>query len=495
MSDFALEEIQRMSREDFVENFPNDSPRWREIYSVSAEKLIRAIILAAKKVEWPEDGEQRGVREFWYNPVKPLLLRAVGERAHGYLFYTEKILSQLVKAGKLTYLDLGIRDFRTLREIYEIMEQAGCWSDVLLFVEKDSAYVHLVRLARLLNINMISGHGWSNTAGIEKMLRELLRKGIKDVEVFTLTDYDPFGFAIDAEFLHKCSVLGLSVVSNVRIAIKPEHATPEILDVQKYPIKLGRKLTVEGVSFNANEWLEEHGIEGRYGLEIEAISGQPGGPQKLREIVAAELLKCLDEEDRLREIREPLWRSTPETAVNTFLGELPLPDYEPENIPLPSEYLTEKEYAARKDEIEGERDDASQELWNKVVGINRKIEELTSELEATKKQIHEEIDEVEEPYNDDIEDLEEEYRRSRALLRRALMRWFEKNQDKWKKEEYDMNLPLGSLLKAVKESKTIDRFIAQASNTRLVKAIAKKMAEAKEQGEIDKIIEEELLNE
>lgn len=489
MKDISLEQLFSMSPEEFRENFPNESSRWRRIYPVSAEKLIRAIVLAAKKVDWTkeiEEGEQRGVREFWYNPVKPILLKAIGERAHKYLFYTEKILSRMVKEGQLTYLDLGVRDYRTLREIYEAIDQAKCWRAVLLFVEKDSAYVHLVKkLVRLFNINVISGGGWSNTAGIERLLRNLVERGIKEVTVFTLTDYDPFGFAIDTEFIHKCEVLGLSVSSHIRIGIHPEHATPKILDVQKYPIKPGRKLTVEGISFNADEWLEEYGIEGKFGLEIEAISGQPGGPQRLREIVASELLQHLREEDRLSEIRGPLWERAPETAINTLLGELPRPEYDSEKIPPPEEYLTEEEYKARKKEIEEEKEIASNGVWSKIVAINKEIERLTEPLEREKEKLHEKVEEIEEPYEEELEELEEDFRRSRAKLRRALMKWFKQNQDRWKKENFDMGLPTGCLLKAVKEGNSIDSFIARATDKVLIRDIIKAMKDALEKGEIE----------
>jgi hypothetical protein len=133
-----------------------------------------------------------------------------------------------------------------MRELYEAVDHAKCWQNIILFVENDSAYVHLRVLAKLLNITLISGGGWSHAAGIEAMLRELKEKGITDVVVFAVTDFDPFGFAIFQEFISKCETLGLHIIGKPhRIGINPEHATPEILQIQKYPIKKGRKLTVD----------------------------------------------------------------------------------------------------------------------------------------------------------------------------------------------------------------------------------------------------------
>lgn len=503
MRAFTLEQIQRMSLEDYRRVFPNKSSRWRRVYPVSAKRLMRAIILASKKIDWGTE-EKRGVREFWYNPVKPILLRAVGDRAHKYIFYFEKVLSRMVKDGDLTYLDLGIRDFRTMRQVYEAIDQAKCWSNVLLFVEKDSAYVHLVKMVALFNINIISGHGWSNTAGIERLLAQLVARGVKEVIVFTLTDYDPFGFAIDAEFIHKCRVLGLKIITHVRIGINPEHATPEILDVQKYPVKQGRKLTVEGVSFNADEWLEQYGIQDKYGLEIEAISAQPGGAQTLRELVAEELLKHLTEEDRLAEIRRPLWEKAPDTAVNTVLGELPRPGYDPSKVEPPEEYLAEEDYEDRKagieeekSEIEDNKEDASSALWLRVSAVQDEISRITKPLTDKIDELHQEITQLEEPYEDELTEredelffLEEEYRKSRAKLRQALITWFNKNKDRWPKEDYDMGLPEGSILKAVETSKSIHRFIGAADDSPLIEDIAKAMREAIEKKELEEIIDE-----
>ena len=172
----SLAQLSAMTRQDFTAVFPQKNAHWRHRgYLVDAKAVMTNLILATRDLHWSLSDE-RGCREVWYNPVKPILLRAVGMRANKYILPFEGLLSRMVKDGLLTYADLGILDFRTMRKIYEDIERAQCWKNIILFVEKDGAYVHLKPLQALFNISLISGAGWSNTAGIERTLRDLASK-------------------------------------------------------------------------------------------------------------------------------------------------------------------------------------------------------------------------------------------------------------------------------------------------------------------------------
>jgi len=139
-----------------------------------------------------------------------------------------------------------------MRELYETIDKAECWNNVILFVEKDSAYVHLRPLKDLLNITILSGGGVSKTACAEDMKNRL---DLTEYTIFTVTDYDPWGFFIGKEVSDKFKVLGLPTKS-VRIGINPEQLMGEILDSQKYPVKLDNK---------AREWCSEYGLSGPLG--------------------------------------------------------------------------------------------------------------------------------------------------------------------------------------------------------------------------------------
>ena len=499
-SNYMLAQLQAMTQEDFIRFFPQKSAKWvRRGYKVDANKLMKAIILATAKLDWSAS-DNRGVREVWYNPVKPLLLRAIGSRAETIqtMGSFENVLSSMVKKGILTYADLGVYDFRTLRETYEAVEKAKCWSNILLFVEKDSAYVHLKPLQNLFNINMISGHGWSNTAGIEAILKELTQKGVTDVVVFTLTDYDPFGFAIDQEFVDKCETLDLYVTEHHRIGINVEHTTPENLAVQRYPIKHSKKLSVNGISFDSDRWLAEHGIDRQYGLEIEAVSGQLGGHQFLREIVAKELLKYLVETDRVEEITGDVWENAPFKTLGNLIYGIDgtylerqtieqIVDHIENGPQRPHQYLTEEEYLTYEayekqwNEIHSDMEDETDEVTEEIDDLTAQLEDLESEKST-----------LEHPYRQKMDELKTYYLLSRRVLISCLWRYYQKNKEKWPRNHYALGYPEGCLVTAIQEQKDLAEFIKQVDDSKIISDISTVLKDAMSNGEIQQLISEVL---
>ena len=480
---YNLAQLQAMMREEAIQAFPQRIDRWKKQgYLVDAKALMRAIILATKDLNWPiSDG--RGCKEVWYNPMKPILMRIIRVRANKYLISFEGLLSKMVKDGYLTYLDLGISDFRTMKETHQDIKYAMCWSNILLFVEKDSAYVHLTALKKFFNINIISGHGWSNTAGIEKLLNLLASRGVTDVAVFTITDYDPFGFAIAHEFVNKCETLGLSVTEHHRVGINVEHSTPEDLKVQKYPVKRGRNLSVDGISFNSDEWLAQYGIDGVYGLEIEAVSAQPGGHQRLREIVAEELMKYLKESDRVEEITKDAWEEVPHKAITQCLESTGNDEvdemiyYEPPKD-LPKKYTTWSEYYNTAELFRNLRDLETEQLTKSILDLELNLEALRIEKE-----------ELEQPYNEKINEIYGEYQRSNKILAYCLYDYYMDYYELFPRENYDLGFPEGCLVEAVKESISLNTLIAKLSTEKPVEEILAKLDEGREKGDIQEKID------
>ena len=113
-----------MTREQAMEYF-----RYGD--SLNYKQLVANIIVAATALRWDET---RGVREFWYNPIKAIILRLFPEvnEAHGNAKKYKQFdaaLSDLTKDGVITYNALGISDYRTMRELYEAMDKANCWGN------------------------------------------------------------------------------------------------------------------------------------------------------------------------------------------------------------------------------------------------------------------------------------------------------------------------------------------------------------------------------
>jgi hypothetical protein len=453
-----------MNREDFIANFPQTSKKWiAKGYTVDAKALIRAIIRAAAERGWPIEDE-RGPREVWYNPVKPIMLRAVGHRADKYSAAFEAELSKMVKRGELSYADIGIKDFRTLRETYKANDLAKCWNKVMLFVEKDSAYNHLRPLKELLNINIISGAGWSNTSGIEAQLNLMAQRGDTEIEVFTVTDYDAFGFAIDYEFVEKCKTMGFTVSHQQRIGINVEHATPELLNVQKYPLVRGRKLSVNGISFDSDKWLKEYGIDGTYGLEIEAISGQTGGHQHLREIVATELMKYLVEHDRVDEITRKAWESSPVDAIRLLFSF----DHSPPNDEsittapkeLPETYMTYDEFDEQWDSITDEKNTATSDIDDEISDLEDQLEDARESRE-----------EIAKPYEDRLSELMSEYDKCRDVLAHSLYLRYKQREAEWKRDDYDLGYPKGCIVESIKQGHTLHDFLSRLNAEQIINDI------------------------
>lgn len=493
-NNYSIAQLQGMTREDFIQHFPQKHPAWsKRGYKVSAEALMKAIILATGKMNWPLT-DNRGCREVWYNPVKPILFKAIGLRANTYMNRFEFLLSKMVKQHLLTYAQLGILDFRTLREVFEDVDKAKCWKNILLFVEKDSAYVHLRPLQNLFNINIMSGSGWSNTAGIEKILKELKEHGITEVAVFTLTDYDPFGFAISKEFTDKCETLGLYVTEYHRIGINKEHATPKILDVQKYPIKRGRRLSVNGVRFDSDKWLAEYGIERNYGLEIEAISAQPNGHQFLREIVAKELLKYLSETDRVKEITKGVWENAPfnslgylmngiegywlgRESIEQIVEHIKNGPQRPHQYMTEDDYLTYQQYSEQYSDVQTRMEEKTEDIQYEIDDLQEQIDELEGEKNT-----------LEQPFRKEMDALGTYYALSRRILIYCLWRYYQKNKEKWPRDHYSLGFPKGCLVIAIQEQKDLAGFIKQVDDKKIVSDIVTALKDAMNNGEIQQAI-------
>lgn len=499
------------------------------------KQLVANIIVAATALHWDE---ARYVREFWYNPIKAIILRLFPEvnQAHGnekkYKQF-DAALSALTEEHIITYRSLGLVDSRTLRELYEALDQANCWSNIILFVEKDSAYIHLRPLSDLLNITMLSGGGWSKTGAAEALIAKLDKD--KEYEVYGVSDHDPHGFGIGEEASEKLKTLGLRINKYQRIGISPEQMSEEIRDSQKYPVKMTLNI--------APQWCEEHGLEGPYqtvyktvtqdgvkrkvlvyegtkcyGLEIEAVSGQPGGPRLLREIILQELLEHLEEYDRIWELTEPIWNVMPRIVLHHYLDaetyeywqENPVVD-ELTNYISPDDYHQNREtiadlkeeavgplrtdlYEAENELLTGERhrdENVAEKYTDYQTEIQRLFEEHIRPLEDRRDEeievirerdnivvvswrnvvdsIEGQIWDVEAPFDKRESELETNYQKSRSLYAEAIFQWLKNNIQRYidlapETEFLSFGMMKGCLLEALKDGESVRDLIHKVAN-------------------------------
>ena len=238
--DLSLDELKNITKRKAIRLFR----KGRITENINRTQLFRSIIMAASRVKWSKT-DTRGIREFWYNPCKPIFYRIFGrvidEMGESQITticdQLSHMLSVMVQSKIVRYEDLGIEDFRTKRLLWETREGANCWSTIVLFIEKDTAWKHLQPLQKLLNITILSGGGVSKTALNEYMM-DRLPKG--KYTLFTFTDYDPWGFFISGEAFKKMKRMGWDI-EVIRIGIDVEQVSPEIIKNQKYPVKIDDK--------------------------------------------------------------------------------------------------------------------------------------------------------------------------------------------------------------------------------------------------------------
>lgn len=279
--------------------------------SLAISKVMRSIVrLAVPERSWQGKDRASSVREFWYNPVKPVAQRAFPDYKDsdritaGFNEYMagklSKYLSERVldDTDPVTYRALNIYDESRPRDV----RTKGAESQKIIFVEKDAAYRKVRPLADTYELTVASGGGQSATAAIEAIADELDR-GHDAYDLFVLADFDPSGFGICESFHDRAADLGMSIRSVNRLGVDPSIVDPATVREQRF------ELPDDDMGW-------EKALDGRYGLEIEAVSGGPGGGQRLREMIVSALREHVrDEQRRSQEYNEAV-----QTIFNEGIG-------------------------------------------------------------------------------------------------------------------------------------------------------------------------------
>lgn len=299
----SLSEMQALTTEQFRDI---DDYYYRGDFSASFV-IDHLIELAADELDWQGRQDAGSLRDFWYNPVKPVLEQAVPDWGDGVgtsdwnRGLSKRLSKRLSKKVKdvdsgITYRTLNILDdSRDRRVATDSLE-----NDKILFVEKSAAYRKLEPLADVYDITLVEGSGWSATALIEDLAQQL--DPDTTYTFWVLGDYDPTGFGIVEDFVARAQKLGIDVDQDAsrRIGVWPQQVDDDIVQSQKF--------TVGGQ--NNDEWKAEYGIDGEYGLEIEAVGASLGEKaEALRELVVDEVRDEIDADERR-------FRDTQQSAAN-----------------------------------------------------------------------------------------------------------------------------------------------------------------------------------
>jgi len=240
------------------------------------------IKLTADELQWKGKENSHSLRDIWYNPIKPIITRAFPHKDASSLNdnLSDK-LSDLIKEGEIkSYKSLNVLDNSRERKL----RRTGVESDKILFVEKDSAYRKLKKLPEIYDINLISGSGFNSLACTEAVAKELDTN--RQYDIFVLTDYDPTGFQIRDSFQDHLETYGFDINSYTRLGINPRQLDEDTIDKQLFTPSATKK--------HEKQWMEEYGIDGKYGLELEAYGDMETKGEALRKFVVEELKPHID---------------------------------------------------------------------------------------------------------------------------------------------------------------------------------------------------------
>lgn len=311
----SLSELQAMTTEQF-----QNVDRYQYQGSISKKRVLRHLVdLAAAELSWQGRENAGSLRDFWYNPVKSIMESAMpnwGDGAGSSDWNREMtkrlsaVVSEKVQSGELTYRDLNILDDSRDRRL----ASRDLENDKILFVEKSAAYRKLEPLAEVYDITLVEGSGWQATALIEDLVQKLPQD--QTYTFWVLGDFDPTGFGIVEDFVDRASKMGLDVdrQSSRRIGIWPRQVDDDILEAQKFtPARNG----------SDDAWFREHAIDGKYGLEIEAV-GQSleGKAEALRELVVDEIRDEIDAEQRRYKDTQKAAANVPAHAASRVVSDI-----------------------------------------------------------------------------------------------------------------------------------------------------------------------------
>ncbi len=232
--------------------------------------------------------EVRTLRNLWYQVIKPFLNRVEkpehilqdkwGRRRSQVL---SAVLSELVLSGLCKYdRDFNIEDRTRPKRRPGSWEKlrVGRFDEVIIFLEKETQFPRIEVLADLLGFTVECGKGQQATAAIEGLINSL--KIGTDYLVFVITDYDYYGFLIAQSMAERVETLGITAEFH-RAGVNIDQVPADRIEVDKFLIPQKTQ--------NEKEWAKEYAIEGRYGLEIEALTAK-----ELRKTIATAVYEYCD---------------------------------------------------------------------------------------------------------------------------------------------------------------------------------------------------------
>jgi hypothetical protein len=118
------------------------------------------------------------------------------------------------------------------------------YPNIILACEKESYHQYLKRLAHVFHITFISLGGQGSYGAFEDLVMQFLEAGIdihQEFRLFTVSDFDPQGYDIQAAAKEHLERAGLRRVMIERVYLRPEHITEGIVERFAVPYEVQKK--------------------------------------------------------------------------------------------------------------------------------------------------------------------------------------------------------------------------------------------------------------
>src|SRR5262245_34634927 len=221
-----------MSKADIEREFP--PPPRIGIHKHNTLTFNRtALIATILWQEWQTVGRNHpkgNIRHFWYTNLMYTLTRVMKDTQLGSIFTCfNKVLRDLCVYEHFRYADLNL--VSTKSKLCEAIFQDSPYPNIILACEKESYHEYLKHLAHVFHFTFISLGGQPSYGAFEDLVLEFLEAGL-DIQqafrLFTVSDFDPQGYDIQAAAKEHLEAAGIRQVTIERVYLRPEHITPGI---------------------------------------------------------------------------------------------------------------------------------------------------------------------------------------------------------------------------------------------------------------------------
>lgn len=244
----------RITQGKIVPTIPQEIPALFEGSALPASKAVQTALWIAKNNDLI--ARRTPLRSVWYDFIK-LVLQKIIKRVRNPADSFYKSFGDIIRKTDLWY-----RDFNVVNEpaAYTIVEfpASRLFPNVMICLEKESYFQVFKNFCELLGLHLYAGGGMPSYSAAEDISRKIHNAALdEDLDIFTISDYDPVGFDIantfEKQFSDYLTRFGTQVKSE-RKAPFPYHYTEDERERGMYGVK---PVTVDRKRWRQKERREE----------------------------------------------------------------------------------------------------------------------------------------------------------------------------------------------------------------------------------------------